>query len=153
MNRQSEREWLRPRAFSKGPPRMRSLQDWTTIRSGVTSRFVREDELWRKTEDFVEVAFWFDVSSVTPPQGSCTIYAKLTLETVAAGGDGSFRPVASQIWLGSGAALPVRTASAAPFVVRSSRANAACERHLRWRVDPVGTGAWEIAFRVRAVFA
>lgn len=132
---------------------MRSLQDWSTIRSGVTSLFVREDDLWRAADDFVEVAFWFDVSAVTPPPGSCTIYAKVTLETAVSEGDRAFQPVASQIWLGSGASLPVRTASAAPFVVRSSRATAARERHLRWRVDPVGASAWEIAFRVRAVFA
>ena len=151
MNRHSEGEWQRPRAYA-GPPRMRSLQTWSTLRSGETALYVGEDQLWRETPDFAEVAFWFDVSAVTPPPKSCTIYAKVTLETALSGREG-FRPVASQIWLGGGPSLPVRTASAAPFVVRSARATAARERHLRWRIDPIGLSAWEITYRVRAVFA
>jgi len=137
-----------------GTPRTRLLQDWTTIRSAVTSTFVQDEDEWLDVGGFADVAFWIDVSAITPPGGTSTNYVKLTLETSPTCDDAYFQPLASPIWLGTGTTIPVRTASATPFVVRSARgtATASLSRYLRWRIDPVGSGTWDATFRIRAVF-
>lgn len=155
MDRRATRELVSAIGRQMGTPRTRLLQDWTTIRSAGASTFVQDEDLWLDVGGFADVAFWVDVSAVTPPGGSgSTNYLKLTLETAPTCDDAYFQPVASPIWLGTGATLPVRTASPTPFVTKSVRSpgTAALGRYLRWRIDPVNAGAWDVTFRIRAVF-
>ena len=153
MDRRPTRDLVRAIGRQMGTPRTRLLQDWTTIRSAVTSAFVQDEDEWLDVGGFADVAFWIDVSAVTPPAGTNTNYLKLTLETAPTCDDAYFQPVASPIWLGTGTTIPVRTASATPFVVKSARgtATASLSRYLRWRIDPVGSGTWDVTFRIRAV--
>jgi hypothetical protein len=130
------------------------LQDWTTVRSSLTQPFIQDSDDWLDLDGYSDVTCWVDIGEVTPPPvGAGANCLNLQLQTAPSSDDAYFTQVAPPVKVASTA--PFTQPSSIPVIVRSARSAVGSNlmRFLRWTIVPVGSGVWDLTFRIRAVAA
>jgi hypothetical protein len=107
------------------------LQEWTTIRGGVTTVTQGEDG-WLDLTPYQDLVFWVDVREAT---GTPSI----TLQTSPTKDESLFTAVVAATTI---------SASATPVVIKAtlSGATVPVARYLRWQLN--GTPTWDATLRV-----
>jgi hypothetical protein len=126
------------------------LQDWLTVRSANLT-VVQDQERWLDLDGFSDFTCWIDVAEVTPPGGTSTNSVQLQLQTAPTADETYFAAAAPPVTFGTTAQF--QPASTTPLVVRSSQTalGSNLSRWLRWQLSGVGSGLWDMTFRIRAV--
>ncbi len=126
------------------------LQDWTTVRSSLTTAFIQDCDAWLDLDGFSDVTLWVDIGNVTTSRGG---NVQLQFQTSPSLDDANFVSLASPI--GIGTAAPFVLPSSTPTVVRSALSTTTNNlmRYVRWNLQNVGTGTWDLTFRVHAIAA
>jgi hypothetical protein len=108
------------------------LQDWTTIRGGVTTVTQGEDG-WLDLSPYQDVVFWIDVREATSTP-------LIQFQTSPTKDDSLFTPMLS--------AAQTLTAATTPLVKAAllASANVPVARFVRWQIN--GTVTWDATFRV-----
>ena len=123
------------------------LQDWTTVRSSLTTPLVQDPDAWLDLDGYSDVSCWIDIAEVTPPRGG---YVQLQLETAPSADDAYFVPIAPPLQVGT--STPFVQPSTTPSLVRSAKSATTNNlmRYLRWNLQSSVTGSWDLVFRVPA---
>lgn len=110
------------------------LQDWTTIRGGVTT-VTQGESGWLDLTPYQDLVFWVDCREIS---GSPSI----TLQTSPAKDEALFMPIVASFSLTASATPAVKTA----LMSASTSTNPPIARYLRWQLN--GTPTWDTTFRV-----